>query len=163
MGLLRAYKRLRHSRGYGVHSPSAYSLVRDVIRPARGYEYYAERRLPRLRGPLKAALLFRMTVYLQPSTVRITGATEDVAAASAIVRAACPGAKIVEAGKADLLLCLGRENAGTEWRHGIFADRRHQAIADATRTRRAGHLLVSRRAAMFIEAEVPFQITEIRF
>lgn len=35
-----AYKRWRHSRGYGVHSPFAYDIVRHVINPARGYAYY---------------------------------------------------------------------------------------------------------------------------
>ena len=34
------YKRWRHSRGYGVHSPFAYDLVKRVIRPPRGYAYY---------------------------------------------------------------------------------------------------------------------------
>lgn len=36
-----AYKRWRHTRGYGVHSPFAYSLVKNVVRPGRGYAYYA--------------------------------------------------------------------------------------------------------------------------
>ncbi len=34
--------RWRHRRGFGVHSPAAYMLVRDVVRPKRGYRYYAE-------------------------------------------------------------------------------------------------------------------------
>ncbi len=36
-----AYKRWRHTRGYGVHSPFAYSLVKSVVHPGRGYAYYA--------------------------------------------------------------------------------------------------------------------------
>lgn len=39
MGIATAYKRWRHTRGYGVHSPFAYSVVRRVIRPGR-YSYY---------------------------------------------------------------------------------------------------------------------------
>lgn len=35
-----AYKRWRHTRGYGVHSPFAYTVVREVIRPGRHYAYY---------------------------------------------------------------------------------------------------------------------------
>ena len=34
------YKRWRHTRGYGVHSPFAYSLVMGVVRPGRKYGHY---------------------------------------------------------------------------------------------------------------------------
>lgn len=163
MGLLKAYKRLRHSRGYGVHSPSAYSLVREVIRPSRGYEYYAERRLPQLRGAIKAALLYRIAVYLQPSTVCITGTPDLTAAATAIIGEACPGVKVTGDGKADLLVCFGREGVGTEWGHGIFSDRRNPSLKTAADRRRTGHLLRSRRAALLINVNVPFQVTDISF
>lgn len=35
-----SYKRWRHTRGYGVHSPYAYSVVKEVVRPGRRYAYY---------------------------------------------------------------------------------------------------------------------------
>ncbi len=38
--LAEAYKRWRHTRGYGVHSPFAYKVVKEVIRPGRRYAYY---------------------------------------------------------------------------------------------------------------------------
>ena len=41
MGIIDWYKRWRHGHGFGVHSPYAYRLVRDVLRPGRGYAYYA--------------------------------------------------------------------------------------------------------------------------
>lgn len=34
------YKRWRHTRGYGVHSPYAYDMVCSVLRPGRKYAYY---------------------------------------------------------------------------------------------------------------------------
>ncbi|MDE6410135.1 MAG: hypothetical protein K2K81_07845 [Muribaculaceae bacterium] len=34
------YKRLRHTYGFGVHSPFAYRMVKDVVRPGRGYAWY---------------------------------------------------------------------------------------------------------------------------
>lgn len=34
------YKRWRHSRGFGVHSPFAYDLVKNAIAPGRDYSYY---------------------------------------------------------------------------------------------------------------------------
>ena len=39
---LKTLKRLRHSHGFGVHSPYAFRFVKSVISPARGYAYYAE-------------------------------------------------------------------------------------------------------------------------
>lgn len=37
----RAYLRLRHSKGFGVHSPFAFNLITTAISPPRGYGYYA--------------------------------------------------------------------------------------------------------------------------
>lgn len=34
------YKRWRHTRGYGVHSPFAYMLVNEVVHPPKAYGYY---------------------------------------------------------------------------------------------------------------------------
>lgn len=38
--LAEAYKRWRHGHGFGVHSPFAYFMVKEVVRPATGYDYY---------------------------------------------------------------------------------------------------------------------------
>lgn len=38
-----AYKRWRHSRGFGVHSPFAYHIVTTAVRPGRRYAYYGYR------------------------------------------------------------------------------------------------------------------------
>lgn len=35
-----SYKRLRHTYGFGVHSPFAFQLVKDVVRPGRLYSWY---------------------------------------------------------------------------------------------------------------------------
>lgn len=37
-----SYRRWRHTHGYGVHSPFAYRVVCDAVRPSRGYAYYGD-------------------------------------------------------------------------------------------------------------------------
>lgn len=39
--LTESYKRLRHTYGYGVHSPFAFEMLEKIL-PNRGYSYYAE-------------------------------------------------------------------------------------------------------------------------
>lgn len=64
------YRRWRHSKGFGVHSPFAYRFVRDVV-SAKGC-YYASARLSRLIDSLPRAarreysMLFRMVARLAP-------------------------------------------------------------------------------------------------
>ena len=53
--MIEAYKRWRHSRGFGVHSPFAYDLVRMAIRPGRGYGYYGYNLIEREALRLSAA------------------------------------------------------------------------------------------------------------
>lgn len=38
--MLNSYRRLRHTFGHGVHSPFAYRIVTDILRPRRGYAWY---------------------------------------------------------------------------------------------------------------------------
>lgn len=45
------YKRLRHSYGFGVHSPSAFRMVCDVLIDRRGYTYYDFDRLETATQP----------------------------------------------------------------------------------------------------------------
>lgn len=54
----RWWQRLRHRRGFGVHSPFAFRFITEVLNPPRNYRYYAEetgvskndRFLARLKG-----------------------------------------------------------------------------------------------------------------
>ena len=68
--------RWRHDRGYGVHSPLAFRIVRDVLSPQRGYSLYGyddiasmfhggNTRLKERRG----RFLLRLGAGRQPSTV----------------------------------------------------------------------------------------------
>lgn len=63
MGLGRWYKRWRHGRGFGVHSPLAYALVTEVLRKQRCYAYHAEQ-YPSLGGGVLCRARARMLVRL---------------------------------------------------------------------------------------------------
>lgn len=73
--LFSLYKRWRHTRGFGVHSPFAYRLVTEVVRPPRGYAYYAEFRPGMNRGE---RIFYRLGVFLRncgiPQAARISQA-----------------------------------------------------------------------------------------
>lgn len=78
-------KRIRHRKGYGVHSPFAFNLITQVVYET--YPYYAYRKLKRLRKELLGGkealtvtgshisdprvdeLLFRLVNYVSPGTI----------------------------------------------------------------------------------------------
>ena len=67
------FRRWRATKGYGVHSPLAFRLLGNVVKPQRNVMYYGEERLihefdsdPDLR---RARLLLRLVAELQPSYV----------------------------------------------------------------------------------------------
>lgn len=78
MGLFEAYKRWRHTRGYGVHSPFAYTVLTEVITmPHAYYGYAAVDRLmkPSTRHSLTARrsrLALRLAAFLRPDSVCVT-------------------------------------------------------------------------------------------
>ena len=96
--------RFRNRKGYGVHSPFAYSFIRGVVLETTPYYAYSE--LARLHPwwvrwgrmyPLSCRqLLFRLANFAEPKTVVLL--TEDEVAKK-YVRAAVPRAEIISAGK----------------------------------------------------------------
>lgn len=75
MGFGRWYKRWRHGRGFGVHSPLAYALVCEVLRKQRGYAYRAELN-PNLGGgvlcPARARMLVRLAAFADARTADVS-------------------------------------------------------------------------------------------
>lgn len=74
-----SYRRLRHTYGFGVHSPLAYRLVKDVLRPGR-VEWYGYDDIDRLlehdcaglpfgEGRRKARLLLRLAGFTGARTL----------------------------------------------------------------------------------------------
>lgn len=70
--LLEHLSRLRHSRGFGVHSPWAYEIVRDVL-PEK-CAYYAYHDINRVFGDEArlARMVFRLLVHLHPHEILVT-------------------------------------------------------------------------------------------
>ena len=59
MSMLGAWiRRMRHRRGFGVHSPLAFRVVKEVLWPARDYGFYDENAIRSLSSdPLRTVLL----------------------------------------------------------------------------------------------------------
>lgn len=78
------FDRWRHSRGYGVHSPLGFRVVRHVLRPASYVVYYGEERLEDIfpeagfRELRQAKRLLRLVAELQPSYVWTSGKVPDI-------------------------------------------------------------------------------------
>ena len=65
------YLRWRHSKGYGVHSPFAYRLVTDVVRPGN-YGHYVYGRFP--EEDLR--LVARLVISLKAGRMSVIGVNE---------------------------------------------------------------------------------------
>ena len=91
--------RFRQRKGYGVHSPFAYSFIRGVVLESSAYYAYADLaqlhpwwvRWFRLYPMQCRRLLFRLANFAEPRTVELR--TED-AVAKKYIRAAVPRAEV---------------------------------------------------------------------
>lgn len=173
MGLARAYKRWRHGRGFGVHSPYAFRMVTDVLRLPSSYFYYAytdiARERVRLRAPIslnEALLIFRLAVEFAPARVAVFARNPLHNLLRAIVRLAAPQARITDkADGADMVIAFDPLPAP-------LAPETHAYLACGALvhadTRAAaggfGHIYRSRsRAVVAARAHLPFQVFEISF
>lgn len=116
-----AYKRWRHSRGFGIHSPFAYDLVKNVISPGQ-YSYYGywdidkailspqSNDYPALRKD--ARLLLRLLVWLNVKRLWIYPPSQTVfatvAAAAGIKCSDVSNLKNLATQSGDLLLISGK-------------------------------------------------------
>ncbi len=81
--IIHAYIRWRHSRGFGVHSPYAYRLVKEVLHPS-GVTYYGYAEIgDTFNGKAfssrlyrEACMLLRLVNFLQPQRIFITPGAE---------------------------------------------------------------------------------------
>lgn len=87
MGVWDCYLRWRHSKGFGVHSPYAFRLINDVLKPGP-YGYYAYHKAERLamKGGLDSGMAFkelkfiiRLAVFLNSTSINICGHSSKAA------------------------------------------------------------------------------------
>ncbi|MDE6028435.1 MAG: hypothetical protein K2G23_10215 [Muribaculaceae bacterium] len=94
MGLGRRYRSLRHTYGFGVHSPFAFRMVKDVVRPGRGYAWYGYEDIEAavnsgkvsLKMEKQAKMFHRLLAFLNPSSLFLPQGIDPIfhVAASAI-------------------------------------------------------------------------------
>ena len=155
MGLARWYKRLRHTRGYGVHSPFAFRMVCEVLNPPRRCAYYLEAKLP----TAEMRRLYRILVVLRPSKVVIVATPERLARLQAVGRLVATSSSgvplyIVD----DAKLLTANIPAGS---HAMFADAGHEALRLLVDSTPYGHLYRNPRAALFVALpHLPRQVIE---
>lgn len=70
---LKRFNWLRHSRGFGVHSPWAYTLITGVLREKA--HYYAYGQIDKLfgRGRKTARTVYRILLYVHPAAIHVAG------------------------------------------------------------------------------------------
>lgn len=125
MKIAERFTRWRASRGYGVHSPLAFRLVKNVVRPPRDVVYYGEERLSdAFRASAeegvrdgflslrRARLLLRLVADLQPSYVWMSPGTpplfaDAVRAAGCVIRIYDGALYPDYASRADLTVLFG--------------------------------------------------------
>lgn len=88
LNLAASLRRVRHGRGFGIHSPFAYRFVTEVLRLPDDYGYYAYLYIARQR----MRVLFRVAVHFCPREVAFIGCEDNSevrkAVFSAVSRAA---------------------------------------------------------------------------
>lgn len=97
-GLARWYKNWRHGRGFGVHSPLAYRLVSEVLRPRGDACYYGEAWARALfAGDSRsrvAATVLRLLADRNPRSVALISTTERALSWRRLIAGTVPHAQI---------------------------------------------------------------------
>lgn len=171
------WQRLRHGRGFGVHSPSAYRFIREVL--CERLPYYSYPEVDALAaswpgGRKHARLLLRLTAHAQPHVAAVgEGAMSE--AAAKIVRMGCAATDVragIDADTDFIVLTDGQADAAFRAAARgatIVMPDRHTAAATEVLRRvqtelRFGHCFVNGDgAAVFVGRDVPAETFAVRF
>lgn len=157
MGFADWYKRLRHSKGYGVHSPFAFRMVLETLNPPRGYRYYAEEAF----ADPDHRLVYRIIVALQPSEVHIIGSDCHCESLKPVIRSA---AGCFSSQNPPLAIVTGASGvipSGVS----VFTLRPMDALfRQHVECFEYGHLYSNSRRALFVARQgLPFQCIRVNF
>lgn len=85
------YRRWRHGRGFGVHSPFAYEMVKRVLHPDRKYSYYFEESVdgPGCRLRSRVLRLGRLAIFAGAERACVSGDGRE--AVENVLKLAVPG------------------------------------------------------------------------
>ena len=169
MQIINRFRRWRHSRGFGIHSPFAFRFVCEVLNPPRKYGFYAYDQLDALRHQLRVRtiskqrlrMLFRVIGELRPATVAIVAEAETAALLKRVVAMAAPKAEIVD-DRADLLICDSLRVC-PDAANAIFLNPANGAV-DAFSSRQYGHLYRNPDITIYVgHKHLPRQTFEVKF
>lgn len=159
LGLIDRYKRWRHGHGFGVHSPYAYHMVREVLRPPRSYGYYAYSALQ----SAELRLLYRILVELRPATVCVCAEGVRRRALEQLVALALPSARV---GRDGDMLIVDRQAAvgNTDVKFAYFNNPAHPALERIIGAMTRGHVYRNpSRALAVCTPRLPMQVFEVKF
>lgn len=122
MGIYEYINRWRHTRGYGVHSPLAYRIVKECIRPDERYGFYSDAYIDyefRKEGKVRqnARMLIRLINLLHPKRIWIPNCDKRIKTALGIsfpnihftTHKDCPK-------DADMIVDFGDNDCGNLWK-----------------------------------------------
>lgn len=92
------FKTWRHGRGFGVHSPLAFSLLGEVLRTPDGVAYYDEEAIscifPQGRQRRISRTAYRLAAYVNPCSVAVLADGARQALWSRLIHSALPSARV---------------------------------------------------------------------
>jgi hypothetical protein len=89
MGVLAYYKRWRHSKGFGIHSPFAYRFITEVLCQPLPYYSYS-----RIGSDKDLRLLVRLLAFFRPERIMIM--SRNPGRYTAIIKTVAPQSEIVD-------------------------------------------------------------------
>lgn len=126
------WRRLRHSRGYGVHSPSAYRFIREVLcehLPYYGYELTRKMgdEWP-FGGEKSLRLWLRLCAHCSPEAIAVCVPASPRGCLLTIARQTCPNASLWPRSAADAGLIIICNSEPGEARDALKAARKGATI-----------------------------------